>query len=40
MCKLKNLIKRNVDENKLTKSMDKINNDDNVKEGMECSQGR
>lgn len=31
----RNLIKRNVDENKLTKSMDKINNDDNVKEGME-----
>ena len=31
----RDIIKRNVDENKLTKSMDEINKDDNVKEGME-----
>lgn len=31
----RDIIKRNVDENKLTKSMDEINKDDNVKEGIE-----
>ncbi len=31
----RNIIMRNVDENKLSKSMDEINKDDNVKEGME-----